>query len=255
MTSPLPPDQGASAPDGTDSAEVDAEVHDPDTGPLHVAGLPPGEGAWTNYFDSSVLVNPQPVRHGRPRLAIIGAVCAAVLIVVAAVGFWMLRPASTTAGEPNTGADETAESPTPDPEAATRLFRLIPPGYPAGACTTVTPPKDALAKLDCQKNVDPGGPATASYTLLSDKVALRAAFDGVVRGTRVVNCPRNMQSPGPWRRNATPQLVSGTLVCGFAQTRPTVAWTDEIALVLNTVESAPPGPNLDQLYDWWSTHS
>ena len=39
------------------------------------------------------------------------------------------------------------------------------------------------------------------------------AFGAVVGDMQVVNCPGNIQSPGAWRRNATPQLVSGTLVC------------------------------------------
>jgi hypothetical protein len=79
--------------------------------------------------------------------------------------------------------------------------------------------------------------------------------DGVTRGTAVVNCPGNIQSPGPWRRNATPRQVSGTLVCGLQQSRPTVAWTDDIVLLLGVVRADDKGPTLDQLYAWWSSHS
>jgi hypothetical protein len=71
----------------------------------------------------------------------------------------------------------------------------------------------------------------------------------------VVNCPGNIQSPGPWRRNATPQQVSGTLVCGLQASRPTLAWTDDIVLLLGVVRADATGPTLDQLYAWWSTHS
>jgi len=38
-------------------------------------------------------------------------------------------------------------------------------------------------------------------------------FDDPLRGSTIVTRPGNIQSPGPWRRNATPQQVSGTLVC------------------------------------------
>jgi hypothetical protein len=57
--------------------------------------------------------------------------------------------------------------------------------------------------------------------LFEDDAALDAAFGAVVGNTRVVNCPGNIQSPGAWRRNATPQQVTGTLVCGFRDDVPT----------------------------------
>jgi len=48
---------------------------------------------------------------------------------------------------------------------------------------------------------------------VADKASLRPLFDDLLRGSTIVTCPGNIQSPGPWRRNATPQQVSGTLVC------------------------------------------
>jgi hypothetical protein len=84
---------------------------------------------------------------------------------------------------------------------------------------------------------------------------LQAAFGAVVADMQVVNCPGNIQSPGAWRRNATPQLVSGTLVCGFRTGVPTLSWTDNGKLMLASVDGAANGPNLDQLYVWWSSHS
>jgi serine/threonine-protein kinase len=128
-------------------------------------------------------------------------------------------------------------------------------GYPSSACTPADVPGTALARVDCSGNVDAGGPPSATYTLLGDKGALSAAFDAEVRDTRVVNCPGNIQSPGPWRRNATPQRINGTLVCGFSGDVPTLAWTDEDDLLLSSVDGATGGPNLDQLYVWWSSHS
>ena len=109
--------------------------------------------------------------------------------------------------------------------------------------------------FNCDNNSDPGGPTSASYLLARDKTALDAAFTGAVRADAVVNCPGNIQSPGPWRRNATPQQTSGTLICGVQGGVPTVAWTDEERMSVSIVRSDPPGPSLDQLYQWWSSHS
>ena len=78
---------------------------------------------------------------------------------------------------------------------------------------------------------------------MRDKAALQTAFDGVTRGMAVVNCPGNIQSPGPWRRNATPQHVSGTLVCGFRDgTDPRSRGPTTIVLLLADVRRMPNGP-------------
>jgi hypothetical protein len=109
--------------------------------------------------------------------------------------------------------------------------------------------------VTCNKNSDPGGPLTATYTLVDNKSALDAALDGIVQASTMVNCPGNIQSPGPWRRNATPDKTSGVLFCGVQDGRPTVAWTDDARLVISKVQSGPQGPTFDELYAWWSSHS
>jgi hypothetical protein len=68
-------------------------------------------------------------------------------------------------------------------------------------------------------------------------------------------CPPNIQSPGPWRRNDSPTVVRGTLFCGVQEGRPVVAWTNEEKLLLGVVRADPPGPPLEGLYAWWSSHS
>ena len=112
-----------------------------------------------------------------------------------------------------------------------------------------------MAKVGCTQNTDAGGPPASTFTSFEDVAALQTAFGAVVADMRVVNCPGNIQSPGAWRRNATPQLVSGTLVCGYRGGVPTLAWTDNGKLMLASVDGAEKGPNLDQLYVWWSSHS
>jgi hypothetical protein len=39
------------------------------------------------------------------------------------------------------------------------------------------------------------------------------------------------------------------------QNRPTLAWTDDVALLLGVVRADDKGPALDRLYAWWSSHS
>jgi hypothetical protein len=53
--------------------------------------------------------------------------------------------------------------------------------------------------LSCTKNTDAMG-TVGTYTLFPDALAQHASFDDEARSTRVLNCPGNIQSPGPWRR-------------------------------------------------------
>jgi hypothetical protein len=106
-------------------------------------------------------------------------------------------------------------SPSPDSDALERLLRMLPPGYPRGSCKPIVTPEYALAQVNCENNSDPGGPVSATYTLVRDKAALEAAFKDIVASSTRVNCPGNIQSPGPWRRDAAPQTISGVLYCGF----------------------------------------
>ena len=108
-----------------------------------------------------------------------------------------------------------------------------------------------LAKIVCTHNGDPAGPTAATYTLVAEKASLRPLFDDLPRGSTIVTCPGNIQSPGPRRRNATPQQVSGTLVCSYGLAA--VTWTPEANLLVSHADRA--GPALNQLYQWWSAHS
>ncbi|MGV0790332.1 hypothetical protein [Mycolicibacterium sp. XJ1819] len=183
------------------------------------------------------------------------------VLVVGGLVFWLIRspsedgaePPSAAPAEPTTAAPSREASPAAQHEA--QLQRLLPPGYPADACHPAPAPKDALAQVNCERNVDPGGPLAATFTLFAEKAALDAAFNEAIATAQQVNCPGNIQSPGPWRRNATPDRVSGTLYCGTQEGRPTVAWSDDTKLVLSAVRSGPQGPTFPELYAWWSSHS
>ena len=286
MSSTQPPDPWQAHSSTPEHAVYEPDPDDDDTGPLQVPTPPPddwdaqrdrhrpaarelpaavprlarGDGAWPSYFDTPLVVNPRPVRRDRKPLVVGGVVL--VILVVGGLVFWLLRPSADAPNSASTDAKTTSApvSPSPDTDAADpaaqgRLLSLLPPGYPSGTCKPVAPPKDALAKLSCEKNTDPGGPPSSTYTLVRDKAALRGAFDAIIGASKVVNCPGNIQSPGPWRRNATPQQTSGTLVCGFQHGVPTVAWTTDADLLVSAVQGDPAGPDLDQLYGWWSSHS
>jgi hypothetical protein len=74
---------------------------------------------------------------------------------------------------------------------------LLPAGYSPSSCESSPAPKDAVAEMVCARNADPGGPAAASYTLVPEHRAVNTTLDEHLRGSTVVTCPGNIQSPGP----------------------------------------------------------
>ncbi|KWX66516.1 hypothetical protein [Mycobacterium sp. NAZ190054] len=225
---------------------------DEDTGPLHVDSVQASPArVWEGRRDSPVAVNPRPVQRDRRPVVLIAAATAAVVgLGVLAWTFWPSSDGADSSGETTTTTQAESQE-----QAEARLLGMLPPGYAPDACEAVVPAKGALAQVSCGANDDVGGPLTAIYTLAQDNATLKELFDGVVSSSAVVNCPGNIQSPGPWRRNATPDRTAGTLVCGFQQSRPTVAWTTDADLMVSEVQSGPQGPNMVQLYTWWTSHS
>jgi serine/threonine kinase PknH len=254
--------------------ETDVELADADTEPMpHLISYP---GVWGKVAAAPRPPEPaapmpppppEPLVSGAPfafpaggrrsgpgRRVILSAAAAVLAVVLAgAVVMWAVGSPDDEAS--NDDAPTTSAKPARDSAAEVRLMALLPKGYAGGSCTPVDPPEGAVAQVECGDNADAGGPPSATYTVLDDRAALKSMFDGVVGASGKVNCPGNLQSPGPWRRNATPDQVSGTLFCGLQKGHATVAWTDDAKLLLADVSSDPPGPNLDQLYAWWSMHS
>jgi hypothetical protein len=249
--------------------DIDADVpDDDDTGPLHVTAAPsppdsdwepvPPEGTWAGRFDAPLTVSPRQVRTPRNPNILLGAVGAVVAVaLVGGLVFWLTRPSSDRADGPSVEPSTSAApaTPTSNDEDEAKLKRLLPRGYSPDSCEVVAPPKNSLAQVNCARNTDPDGPLSATYTLASDKAALDAVFTNTMQAAERVNCPGNIQSPGPWRRNATPETVSGMLFCGLRKGQPTVVWTDDARLVLYAVQSGPQGPTFPALYAWWSSHS
>lgn len=194
------------------------------------------------------------------------AVGAAVVGVIAAVGgliFWLTRPSHDHMQQASPAEPAASSAPPPPPTTTTasssgddaRLLRQLPRGYPAGACETTSAPEGVLSQVNCAKNVDPDGPESATFSLAGDRAALEKTFTDTIAPAQRVDCPGNIQSPGPWRRNATPDRTSGQLFCGLLDGRPTVVWTDEAKMTVSAVRAGPTGPTFPQLYAWWSSHS
>lgn len=241
-------------PSADDSSDRSVNPYDRPTEDLP-AGFDGEQGPWSNLYNAPPPVMPRAsTRRDRKPALLRGASAVVVAAAIGGVAFWLLRPSPVddNAGDIDTTATESA---SPDNAAQDKLQGMLPGGYPDGACTPITTPDHAAGAVLCEQNVDPDAPQSATYTLAADQGALDTAFSDIVENAAVVTCPGRIQSPGPWRRNATPEQISGTLVCAVQDGHPMLAWTDDAELLLGVIQSGPEGPTFDQLYAWWSSHS
>jgi serine/threonine kinase PknH len=238
----------------------------PAAGAPHAAPPFRNGGSWPGDFSTPrQLRSRRTIAHRKRKLrlllsaaAVVGGACLASLVIWLQHLSHPTAPASMTPKTTIMTATSTSTTPVSSPpiaESQARLLGLLPPGYPPGACEPITPPQDALAVMSCGENVDPGGPPSATYTLLRDTAAVHVTFDRIVRSVTVVSCPGGIQSPGPWRHNAKPEETVGTLMCGVQQNNPILAWTNDAQFLVSVIHAEPPGPNLDELYAWWTSHS
>ena len=114
----------------------------------------------------------------------------------------------------------------------------------------------AIASVRCGQNTDPDGPTAAVYGLFSDLKALQDAFSGFTASATIVKCPGGKASPGTWWHNKDPNTILGQIGCGTDKgDKPQLMWTNQETMVSALVDGKPQGPNLDQLYKWWTSHS
>ena len=208
----------------------------------------PASESWSDSINASLVVA-SPRRRTKAPIAAIAAGAAVLLVVVAAILWWMLTPGDTQTGvaQENTPSSTT---PSPDDQLLKRLNTIFPPG----ACSAARSADTASATATCT-TADPNWPPSATYALAHDRAAMTRAFDAIIRSLDVQICPGRIQSPGAWRRLATPDQVAGTVVCGMHAGVPTVAWTTDSDLLVSAIDGGIPGSTLDQLYDWWTRHS
>lgn len=232
------------------------------------APLPPAEPPPAPPADP--VVAPQPAPEPRPtnrptsplsaRLrnpwVLIGAIALVILLVLAAQGIRLsLRPTPTAAPQTTTAAP-TPSATTPatgSADAMARLLSLLPLGYAPGACKPFLPPKDALARVICDKNIDPGGPNRAVFTVFGETETLRQFFDGLLRTDIMVNCPGEAKSPADWHHADSPQ-IGGRAFCAVQDSSPSLVWTNEAQLMIALVQGDPQGPSLEELEGWWKKH-
>ncbi|MGV0852268.1 hypothetical protein [Mycolicibacterium phlei] len=257
MTSSTPPEPD---PDESDTGPLAATTPDPPTdgGQWDSSWDEPAQPAWGKRFEAPLTVTPRPVRRQRnlKPLIVAAAVVGAVAVVAGGVVFWLTRPSAEGDEPPSATPPTSAPQERPaDAEQRAQLLSQLPKGYPAGACEPADTPEDVLAQVVCERNTDQGGPLSATYTLVADKPALEQTFRATMDTATRVDCPGRIQSPGPWRRNATPDRVSGQLFCGLRDGLPMIAWTDDVKMTVSAVRAGPDGPTFPQLYTWWSKHS
>ena len=198
------------------------------------------QGSATDFIN--LLPHTRAVVSQRPKL-LVASVVVAVLVVDAAAVWFVGR----TSNPPPPSATYSTTSTAAPAEALARLRGLLPPGYPAGACMPASSAANA-AVITCGDNSDPGGPRTGTYTLASTPEALRDALDQLIQTTAVVICPGNIRSLGPWRRNDTPTVTRGTVLCGLLDGRPRVVWTNDADRRRADAQArSPDDPPLDKL--------
>lgn len=231
----------------TDELLTRAESSSPDVSPApppREASSPASE-SWSESINASYVVA-SPRRGPRASVAAISGGVGALVLVIAAVAWWMLTPDHSQTG---TAPDATPASAalSPDEQLLKRLIAIFPPG----ACRSTASAHTAIATATCT-TTDAKSPTSATYAVAPNRSAMTRAFETITRGLDVQLCPGRIQSPGPWRRPASgPNQAAGTVVCGLQAGVPTVAWTTDSDLLISTIHGGNPGPTLDQLYGWW----
>ena len=242
-----PPGEGDGVmptPEKSNDSRWSESLRAPDPGSTSGSSAPAGE--WWNRFAEAN----QP-RRSRLPLITAAIVALAVIGTVVVVHWLTTQPADSNSTVNRSSAPTTQLGQSEDPGVEDRLLHLLPPGYVPAECAPVVT-ADAMARIACGQSPNPGGPALATFTLVRDHAALRAAYNEIVRRLDIVSCPGGIQSPGPWHTNATPAQPSGTLVCGFKDDVATVAWTKDGDLLVSVISADRQGPTLDDLYQWWS---
>ncbi|BBX62843.1 hypothetical protein MSAS_20170 [Mycobacterium saskatchewanense] len=265
---------------GIPAAPPGGYAHPADSGPMRGPNQPNGPYYQTRWAGAPPIVpgpitGPPPWGHAPPRrnpwvIVAVAAAIVAVLILVA-IGVALATndddnaataQSSTTTAHTTTSRTATTTttftSPSnPSPGTVDRLLGLLPPGYPPGSCKPQGQPMPgSVVSVVCGPNTDPDGPSVSAYGLFSDLPGLQDAFTGFSKSDTLVPCPGGKASPGTWWHTKDPNTVLGQLACGtYKGDEPQVMWSNQQTMVFALVGAKPQGPNLDQLYKWWTSHS
>jgi serine/threonine kinase PknH len=213
---------------------------------------------------------PPAPRKRNPWAIVAGAAVLVLVLVLAAIGISMAmghdddkkdaNAHHTTATTATTSVAPTTTRTTPSTppaDAQNRLLALLPAGYPPGTCKPdAKPMSGAIASFTCGQNIDPNGPADSAYGLFPDLKGVQDALNRFMKTHTVVSCPGDKASPGTWWHNKDPNTVLGQIACAtYIGDQPRVMWTNQQTMVFAIVGGKPQGPNLDQLFKWWGSHS
>jgi serine/threonine kinase PknH len=240
------------------------------TGP---PATPQTGGAWPPPPPPPLGANPPgqtPKGGNKGPLIAIGALVGVLVLVLGAIGiFFLVKDDDNKAGPTMTTASPTKSperssptrtrttepTPTENPDSfQAKLMALIPTGYPTSVCQAASPPSPgALATIDCDKSVQPGGPEAARYSIFADKDQLTLHFtESLKENEETLRCPgADADSPIDWNFKANPDEVAGQVACGSYQGNADVMWTQYDQLLLADVQST----DMNALHDWWLNYS
>lgn len=226
-----------------DGPAAQADSDEWDTEPIRV--LPAPTASVGTPAAALPRLQPPAARTQGPRRGPAAVVAvAAVIAVLAAVGYVVLRPA----GED----DQPAAEPAPEPPSRGQpLLEMVSGHHPSGSCTAGEEAEEVVVTCT-EDGIDV--PTSATYRQATSPDELAAEFDRAVKDLDVVVCPGRIQSPGPWRRTGATS-PAGTVVCGTRGEIPTVAWTTDEHNLLSVISTDPSRRALDVLYTWWSRNS
>jgi hypothetical protein len=130
------------------------------------------------------------------------------------------------------------------------LMGMLPQGFSSANCQEA-PKKTALAKVTCDQNSDPAGPAAAVFALYGNLDELAAQFqDTADRGAVATSCPGGQASPGTWSDSSSGQ-TGGQAECATmsmgGDSKPAVIWTDNGKMMAAAII----GSDMTSLYQWW----
>ncbi|MGD1346762.1 serine/threonine-protein kinase [Mycobacterium seoulense] len=274
---PPPPAQDSTPNPALGSTPVPAHsapTWRPDSGPIPAAGPPPTtppyyQAANPNWggpppqFGGPAWSQPPPKRRN-PWPIVAGVAALVVVVTLAAVGIAIVMggddnnpQANRTSTTSSTTRPSTTTTTTRAANPQSKLLALLPAGYPSGACTPATPKSNsiwvnAVAMVDCDQNINQGGPSRAVYGLFADQDTLKRAFDDDVGAVQLLNCPGAGASPDGWHHDSTPTVTAGMIACGTYKNHPNVIWTNESKLMLCDVYGDPPA--LEDLHTWWTNY-
>jgi serine/threonine protein kinase len=268
---PMPPPAQTPRPWAPESGPVPTPSQ-PVSGPQYYqgssgnwAGAPPGTPPPGGPTPWSLGQQPPPKPKRSPWPIVVGASALVVVLVLAAVGIYVAtqdednpQPHPTASSTPTPTTTRTSpktSTTTPAGDLDGQLLGLVPLGYPSGVCTATTPKPntiwaDALAMVECEQNINPGGPSRAVYGLFANPNVLKDAFDADIKLLQMATCPAGTKNPEPWQHPNAPNVDVGMVACGTYNNHPNMVWSNQVKLLLCDVLGDP--PSIEDMHTWWT---